>query len=261
MSITHCLVCGANITIPNLEPCIFYSRRVDGVGCSPICSTCAIPNIPTTYKRCVECSKTTIKTIVLPHSLGTAYSCGSTTCEENITRSLALSNNDNSLRDLIVDGVRTAFSQMNACPSCLKHINIKTASRGYFHAVSTPEDDGITSKLTMLSLNCKDCPICAPPRDSACWCVGCSKKSTQHLVLQRRIPITLHVCTKPSCIIRGGRLLDCVIDTHRRCASCSAMSISPKRCGGCKAVYYCSKNCQQLDWQQHKATCHSSISQ
>ena len=47
--------------------------------------------------------------------------------------------------------------------------------------------------------------------------------------------------------------------SHQACAGCGAITsdvqvdISKMRmCGGCKAAYYCSKECQETHWPEHK---------
>ena len=50
--------------------------------------------------------------------------------------------------------------------------------------------------------------------------------------------------------------------SHQACAGCGAITsdvqvdISKMRmCGGCKAAYYCSKECQETHWPEHKKVC------
>ena len=46
------------------------------------------------------------------------------------------------------------------------------------------------------------------------------------------------------------------------CATCfkHASEAQLQKCGGCKAVFYCDKDCQKADWNNHKKTCKSSTS-
>jgi hypothetical protein len=39
------------------------------------------------------------------------------------------------------------------------------------------------------------------------------------------------------------------------CESCGAINNDFKKCLGCKNVLYCSRECQKLDWPEHKKTC------
>ncbi|KAH9850149.1 ankyrin [Lenzites betulinus] len=39
------------------------------------------------------------------------------------------------------------------------------------------------------------------------------------------------------------------------CAACGKQDTTLKFCGKCGAAWYCSKECQRSDWQQHKLTC------
>jgi hypothetical protein len=43
----------------------------------------------------------------------------------------------------------------------------------------------------------------------------------------------------------------------RRCAACGAgaAACKLKKCAGCQAVLYCSPDCQQADWREHRRTC------
>lgn len=40
-----------------------------------------------------------------------------------------------------------------------------------------------------------------------------------------------------------------------RCAHCTALGVTMPRCSGCKAVHYCSKECQNVDWERHREEC------
>lgn len=40
-----------------------------------------------------------------------------------------------------------------------------------------------------------------------------------------------------------------------QCAYCSNTDVLLNLCGNCRSVAYCSKECQQLDWQRHKKPC------
>ena len=42
----------------------------------------------------------------------------------------------------------------------------------------------------------------------------------------------------------------------RACARCGGPAASA--CGRCKSAYYCSRNCQKLDWSRHKVACEVS---
>lgn len=44
----------------------------------------------------------------------------------------------------------------------------------------------------------------------------------------------------------------------RPCAQCRALG-PWKKCAACREVYYCSKECQKVHWQTHKASCVSTI--
>ena len=39
------------------------------------------------------------------------------------------------------------------------------------------------------------------------------------------------------------------------CAACGKGGAALKKCNACKEVFYCSKECQQLDWRGHRAEC------
>jgi hypothetical protein len=45
-------------------------------------------------------------------------------------------------------------------------------------------------------------------------------------------------------------------DEQRICGSCNKLT-KGVRCGGCKAIYYCDKQCQEVDWPIHKTRCRS----
>jgi len=46
---------------------------------------------------------------------------------------------------------------------------------------------------------------------------------------------------------------------HYACKLCGVVEETAqlKRCGQCRVVYYCSKNCQVLDWAAHRGICKS----
>jgi hypothetical protein len=44
----------------------------------------------------------------------------------------------------------------------------------------------------------------------------------------------------------------------KTCNSCHKIDKGLSVCGSCKKVYYCSVECQKLDWKQHKAACKES---
>ena len=39
------------------------------------------------------------------------------------------------------------------------------------------------------------------------------------------------------------------------CFCCKTKEPVPKRCNGCNVAYYCSKQCQEKDWENHKKCC------
>ena len=44
---------------------------------------------------------------------------------------------------------------------------------------------------------------------------------------------------------------------HRRCAICE--KYTRKKCGQCLEAYYCGRQCQKLDWREHKLCCVSCV--
>lgn len=42
---------------------------------------------------------------------------------------------------------------------------------------------------------------------------------------------------------------------HYACAGCSTQTATSKLCAGCSVVYYCSKECQRIDWTCHIFSC------
>ena len=44
-------------------------------------------------------------------------------------------------------------------------------------------------------------------------------------------------------------------DLGKVCARCGTVAASS--CARCKVTRYCSRNCQRLDWKQHKTVCDS----
>lgn len=45
------------------------------------------------------------------------------------------------------------------------------------------------------------------------------------------------------------------LETRKTCVLCSKKMGKARYCGGCKSVCYCDKNCQKLDWENHKNIC------
>ena len=45
---------------------------------------------------------------------------------------------------------------------------------------------------------------------------------------------------------------------HRRCAICEKYTRN-KKCGRCLEAYYCGRQCQKLDWREHKLCCVSCV--
>lgn len=41
----------------------------------------------------------------------------------------------------------------------------------------------------------------------------------------------------------------------KQCSNCSQATDNMKRCGKCKTTFYCSKECQNVDWGKHKSFC------
>lgn len=39
------------------------------------------------------------------------------------------------------------------------------------------------------------------------------------------------------------------------CVVCEKIEAKNKKCGWCRKVFYCSPECQKLDWAKHKAFC------
>lgn len=46
-----------------------------------------------------------------------------------------------------------------------------------------------------------------------------------------------------------------LIALMRSCQVCKKFGFSLPKCSGCKNVYYCSKECQNSDWKEHKIIC------
>lgn len=41
----------------------------------------------------------------------------------------------------------------------------------------------------------------------------------------------------------------------KRCEKCGKQSEKPSRCSQCQVMYYCDKDCQKKNWQEHKSIC------
>jgi hypothetical protein len=77
------------------------------------------------------------------------------------------------------------------------------------------------------------------------------------------------VCAKPMCRVRIPKLVASVLNNiyrledaidgsniHRKpCAGCAMIFPKETEMKRCKNVYYCSIECQQKDWQGHRAEC------
>jgi hypothetical protein len=46
-----------------------------------------------------------------------------------------------------------------------------------------------------------------------------------------------------------------IMTMMRSCQICKKFGMTLSKCSGCKKVYYCSTNCQTIDWRQHKKVC------
>ena len=42
------------------------------------------------------------------------------------------------------------------------------------------------------------------------------------------------------------------------CANTVCRKAGAQRCGRCKLIYYCSKECQAVDWKRHKHQCNNT---
>jgi len=65
------------------------------------------------------------------------------------------------------------------------------------------------------------------------------------------------ICKKNKFIVFTKYFINNNIDIYcnKFCDYCHNENIELFKCAGCKCVYYCSKNCQKLDWKEHKEHC------
>ena len=52
---------------------------------------------------------------------------------------------------------------------------------------------------------------------------------------------------------------DFCICSNSRCSKIESFVGEFKKCGVCKYLCYCSRQCQQMDWPQHKSVCSSDF--
>lgn len=43
------------------------------------------------------------------------------------------------------------------------------------------------------------------------------------------------------------------------CNTCNKSDAELLKCGRCQSVHYCNRECQKLDWKNHKVVCHATI--
>jgi hypothetical protein len=81
-----------------------------------------------------------------------------------------------------------------------------------------------------------------------------SRSRGQRNTKGERLTAVYHRSSFPSHIIDHSLMSSPV----KTCNSCHKIDKGLSVCGSCKKVYYCSVECQKLDWKQHKAACKES---
>ena len=136
----------------------------------------------------------------------------------------------------------------------------------------TPDHDemvmGIVSYVMRLHLDKtyeavrRTCIICEGPTDNVCQSYQISGSHQEAEVLIYVLP----VCKNEACVNKAEADLKYAVDNSEEaagnpggrrawCHTCFKHDVPTLKCGACGAIDYCSKDCQERDWREHKVKC------
>jgi MYND finger protein len=140
--------------------------------------------------------------------------------------------------------------KLPTCNICNKKSKAFYADYGRRYGVCSPECGQIfEKKLSTMKLQC----------------VQCQMVITEAAYLSRQeylgavIDYAVFVCCSQECYTERIALLRGVDKTTTcKCQSCSKLVTNHQRCSRCHMTYYCSTECQKVDWPEHKKLCKKS---